>query len=142
MTLYLNFRSHSVGGSVAGPFLMQGDGTLRPPALQLLDPASIRSFIDGKNVLFGIHGFNVSLEKGSRSLGQLEPYLRLGASDVFVGVLWPGDYWLPVVNYPFEGADAMECGKRLAAYCRDSFAKAQSFSFVSHSLGARLSSRP
>jgi hypothetical protein len=71
-------------------------------------------------------------------LGQLEPRLGLSALDLFIGVLWPGDFWLPVVNYPFEGAVSMDCGRRLADYCRRWFRQAQGFSFVSHSLGARL----
>jgi hypothetical protein len=138
MTLYLNFRSQSVGGTVVDPFVLRGDGAASPLALQMVSAAELASLVAGKNVMFGIHGFNVSLEYGARSLGQLEPQLGLGASDLFFAVLWPGDYWLPVVNYPFEGAVSMDCGKRLAEFCARSLASAQSLSFVSHSLGARL----
>jgi hypothetical protein len=138
MTLYLNFRSQGVGGSVVDPYPLQGDAAVNPPMLRLVDWSVIGSLVAGKNVLFGIHGFNVSFDHGARSLGQLEPHLGLSSSDIFFGVLWPGDYWLPVVNYPFEGGVSMDCGRRLAAVCRRWFAKAQSLSFVSHSLGARL----
>src|SRR5581483_6449595 len=62
----------------------------------------------------------------------------LAAADLFIGVLWPGDYWLPVVNYPFEGAVSMDCGRRLADFCDQRLAAAASLSFASHSLGARL----
>jgi hypothetical protein len=45
---------------------------------------------------------------------------------------------MPAVNYPFEGSDAMECGRRLADFCTRWLSEAQSLSFFSHSLGARL----
>lgn len=138
MTLYLNFRSQSVGGTVIDPFVLQGDGTAAPPALSVLDWINVGSLVAGKDVLFGVHGFNVSREHGARSLGQLELALGLTSSEVFFGVLWPGDYWLPVVNYPFEGGVSMDCGRRLAACCAKNFARARSLSFMSHSLGARL----
>jgi esterase/lipase superfamily enzyme len=89
-------------------------------------------------VLFAVHGFNVSFEYGARSLARLEPQIGLGPSDVFFGVLWPGDYWIPAVNYPFEGEVSTDCGRRLADFCRRWLNRAQSISFVSHSLGARL----
>jgi hypothetical protein len=138
MTYYLSFRSQNVGGAVAGPHVFEGDGTVSPLALRLIADRDAAALVAGKNVLFGVHGFNVSGSRGACSLGQLEPHLGLTASDVFFGVLWPGDFWLPVVNYPFEGEVSIDCGKRLAEYCARSLAKAQSFSFVSHSLGARL----
>src|SRR5437879_56340 len=138
MTLYLNFRSHSVGGTVIDPIVLAGDGTADPPALSVVDWPTVEATVAGKRVLFAVHGFNVSREHGARSLGQLEAAVGLSAAEVFVGVLWPGDYWLPVVNYPFEGGVAMDCGRRLAVCCAQRFARAQSISFVSHSLGARL----
>lgn len=138
MTLYLSFRSHGVGGAVVDPFALEGEGTADPPRLIARSADQIGAVVAGKHVLFGVHGFNVSQEHGERSLGQLEPHLALGASDAFFGVLWPGDYWLPVVNYPFEGGVSMDCGRRLAAFCRTTLSRAQSISFISHSLGARL----
>lgn len=138
MTLYLSFRSSGIDGSVIAPRVFEGDGTRRKPALRLVEPIEVASLVSGRNVLFGVHGFNVSRDEGIRSLGRLEPHLGLTSSDVFIGVLWPGDSWLPVVNYPFEGGDAMDCGQRLAECCRRDLASAQSFSFFSHSLGARL----
>jgi hypothetical protein len=53
-------------------------------------------------------------------------------------MLWPGDWWVPAINYPFEGATSMECGRRLAAWIRRFCTTAASLSFASHSLGARL----
>ncbi len=98
----------------------------------------IEPIVNGKNVLFAVHGFDVSYQQGACSLGQLEPQLSLGLSDIYFGVLWPGDYWIPVINYPFEGDVAIDCGRRLATFCKLWLSRAQSISFVSHSLGARL----
>jgi esterase/lipase superfamily enzyme len=100
--------------------------------------AQLPSLVVQKNILFGVHGFNVSYQRGANTYAALEPQLGLAAADVFFGVLWPGDYWLPVVNYPFEGSVAVDCGRRLASFCTRWLAQAHSISFVSHSLGARL----
>ena len=138
MTCYLNFRSGAVDGTVVDPYLLQGDGTVDPPALRAVSWIEIAPLVAGRNLLFGVHGFNVNYANGARSLAQLEPRLGLGAADLFIGVLWPGDAWIPVINYPFEPADAMHCGRLLAAFCERWLAGAQSFSFLSHSLGALL----
>lgn len=94
--------------------------------------------ISGKNLLFTTHGFNVSYQDGACSLGLLDSYLSLASPHLFIGMLWPGDSWLPVVDYPFEGDVALDCGKRLATFCNSQCGSAQSVSFLSHSLGARL----
>src|SRR6266852_8860416 len=99
MTLYLTLRSRSVGGAVVDPRVLEGDGTASPLTLSAVAATQIGARVASKHVLFGVHGFNVSYQHGACSLGQLEPYLGLTAADVFFGVLWPGDYWLPVVNY-------------------------------------------
>lgn len=138
MSYYLNFRANAVGGPVIDPYLLQGDGTANPPLLRSVDWSALDAIVSGKNVLFGVHGFNVSYEQGACSLGRLEPHLGMGPSEVFFGVLWPGDFWIPVINYPFEGDVAIDCGRRLAIFCRRWLSKAQSISFLSHSLGARL----
>jgi hypothetical protein len=57
---------------------------------------------------------------------------------LFVGLLWPGDWWLPAVNYPFAGSPAMAAGRELGRICLQWLADAASLSFVSHSLGARV----
>lgn len=138
MTLYLNFRSQAVAGSIVDPYMLRGDGTAFPPALSAVPWAEIAGLVAGRNLLLGTHGFNVNYEEGARSLGQLERRLALGPSDLFIGVLWPGDFWIPVVNYPFEGDDANVCGAKLARFCNAWLGPAQSLSFVSHSLGGRL----
>lgn len=138
MTLYLNFRSQGVGGALVDPYLLEGNGTASPPALKAVAWADIAAKVAGRDVLLGVHGFNVSYRSGANAFGLLDGSLGLGASEIFIGVLWPGDFWIPAVNYPFEGSDAMECGRRLAAFCTLWLSEAQSLSFFSHSLGARL----
>jgi hypothetical protein len=138
VSYYLNFRSQSVGGGVVEPYVLEGNGTANPLALRSVDSRLIGPIVNRKNVLFAVHGFNVSYQYGACSLGQLEPQIAPGPSDIFFGILWPGDFWIPVINYPFEGGVAIDCGRRLAAFCKRWLRNAQSFSFVSHSLGARL----
>lgn len=135
MTLYLRLRSREVAGSVVAPRIFEGTD---PESLRERTAADIRRHVAGKNIVFGVHGFNVNQREGVRSLGRLEPLLGLLEFDVFFGVLWPGDFWIPFINYPFEGSDARESGKKLAAFCRAEFGRAASFSFISHSLGARV----
>src|SRR5260370_19699042 len=138
MTLYLNFRSQRRGGATGPPHLLEGNGTTAPPALKTVAWADIAAKVAGKDVLLGVHGFNVNYRNGANSFGLLDGSLGLAGSEIFIGVLWPGDFWIPAVNYPFEGSDAMECGRRLADFCTRWLSEAQSLSFFSHSLGARL----
>ena len=138
MTYFLNFRTQNVGGAVTGPVLYQGDGTVPASGWSLIPAARISSLFAGKSILFATHGFNVSQQQGANSLGLLDNYLKLTSSALFVGMLWPGDSIIPIVDYPFEGSVAMDCGTRLAQFCEDLCASAQALSFVSHSLGARF----
>jgi hypothetical protein len=142
MTYFINCRSQAVGGSVVDPYILEGDGTASPPALRAIGSIELQNLVAGRNVLIATHGFNVSYQHGACSLGNLDAYLAslggLTASDLYLGLLWPGDFWIPVINYPFEGGHAMDCGRRVAAFCNNQLAAAQSISFVSHSLGARV----
>jgi hypothetical protein len=138
VTYFLNFRSAGVGGAVIDPYLLQGDGTTNPPSLSVVPWAQVQSVLAGRNILFATHGFNVDYASGARALGRLGDYLKLPPPNLFIGMLWPGDAWIPVVDYPFEGDVAIDCGNRLAEFCNTWGAVAQSFSFASHSLGARF----
>jgi hypothetical protein len=138
MTYFLNFRVQGVGGAVIDPYLLEGDGTAVPPALSVVPWALVPSIVAGQNLLFATHGFNVSYQAGACSLGLLDEYLNLASPNLFIGMLWPGDAWLPIVDYPFEGDVAIDCGGRLARFCNNWCAGVQSLSFLSHSLGARL----
>ena len=138
MTYFLNFRTKNVGGAVTDPVLYEGDGTAPASGWSLIPAARIPSLFAGKSILFATHGFNVSQQQGANSLGLLDNYLNLTSSNLFVGMLWPGDSIIPIVDYPFEGSVAMDCGTRLAKFCKDFCGSAQALSFVSHSLGARF----
>ncbi len=138
MTYFLNFRTRGIGGAVVDPYLLEGDGTTVPPTLSVVPRALIPSIVAGQNLSFATHGFNVSYQNGARSLGSLDGYFKLPEPSLFIGMLWPGDSWLPIVDYPFEGGVALDCGRRLATFCTDWCTAAQSLSFLSHSLGARM----
>lgn len=138
MTYFLNFRAQGVGGAVIDPYLLEGDGTTDPPVFSVVPWPQVPSIVAGRNLLFATHGFNVSYQDGACSLGLLDRYLSLASPNLFIGLLWPGDAWLPIVDYPFEGSVALDCGGRLAAFCNSWCASAQSLSFLSHSLGVRL----
>jgi hypothetical protein len=134
---FLNFRAQPVSGGVVDPYLLRGDGEISP-AVSAVSWSDVNGLIDGKDVLFAVHGFNVNYADALRTYSILDQQLALGESAVLIGVLWPGDFWIPAVNYPFEGSDAMDCGRRLAAFCTRYLGGARSLSFMSHSLGARL----
>src|SRR5438552_5182839 len=129
MTYFLSFRTAAIGGAVVDPYLLEGDGTTQPPSLSPVADARIPSIVAGRSLLFAAHGFNVSELEGTRSLGLLDSYLDLASSSLFIGILWPGDSWLPIVDYPFEGDVALDCGARLAEFCNNFCAGAQSISF-------------
>jgi Alpha/beta hydrolase of unknown function (DUF900) len=139
MTLLLSFRTAPVAGGNATPSealeLASPDGVLsfaRVPFAELSQRAA------GRNVLLATHGFNVHLEPGARSLARLEAQIAPTGQELFIGVLWPGDFWIPAVNYPFAGSPAMAAGRALALICNRWLTDAASLSFVSHSLGARV----
>lgn len=136
MTYYVSFRAGGTGRSISGPILLAGDlaqGGLRP-----LSDLEFRAVIGGRHLLFGTHGFNTSFRTGALQLARFDADLALRDSAVFVGILWPGDAAVPFINYPFEAADAVECGRQLAALCNLRCQAAANLSFVSHSLGGRL----
>jgi hypothetical protein len=137
MTLFLSFRSQPVAGSVVYPRLAVADPA-QPGRLALVDDGECPGLVAGRDVLFVVHGFKVNQARGVAAIATLDARLALGEAAVVIGVLWPGDSWMPFVNYPFEGSDTMECGGNLADYCSRFLGTARSLSFMSHSLGARL----
>jgi hypothetical protein len=137
VTLFLDFRTKDVGGSVIGPYLREGDGA-SVASLTYLSPEQVSERLYRRNLLFAAHGFNVSRPNGAFSIGALDDYLALSGPDLLIGVLWPGDFWIPVINYPFEGSVAMSTGKLLANFCNRQCGETLSLSFLSHSLGARV----
>jgi esterase/lipase superfamily enzyme len=137
VTLFLSFRtSPRAGGILPAPQVLEAHDLGDP--LTALAVGLPPERIAGRECVFVTHGFNVSFEEGVRALARLERALALPPTFVFVGVLWPGDFWVPVVNYPTEADDAVRCGTLLAAFVQQHFATARALSFVSHSLGGRL----
>lgn len=139
MTLYLNLRQLTVGGYVLDqPYLLQGAAATNLSQLTAVPWEKIAQLVGGRNLLFIVHGFNVNFAAGARMNDRIGPFLNLDPGDLVIGVLWPGDSFIPVIDYPFEGNVAIAAGKAIAKFCRGYLASARSFSFASHSLGARV----
>lgn len=137
MTRFVTVRAQDIGGPVIRAQVIEAAPAARPQ-YRPVEPRRVARDVAGKDVIFGIHGFNVSRPSGVRALAGLEAALKLTPDQAFFGVLWPGDFWLPVVNYPAEASDAVKGGGYLAEYLNAWMAGAASLSFVSHSLGGRL----
>jgi hypothetical protein len=136
-TRCISFRSDDVGGAIAPAAIFDADIdatiTYRPiPMAQAAAEAA------GKDLILAIHGFNVSRKDGVRAFTALKDRLAIADTEYFLGVLWPGDFWIPAVNYPWEAHDAVKCGARLANVLNNEFAAAATISLLSHSLGARV----
>jgi hypothetical protein len=138
VTSYISFRERAVGGSIIHPLILAGEGSQPSRTYRPLAPAEVDAMIAGKDLLLVAHGFNVGREQGASQMAALEARLSLPPTAHFFGILWPGDFFLPVVNYPFEANDAVRCGALLAELCNRRFTQAASLSFMSHSLGGRL----
>lgn len=136
MTLFLNFRVSPIGGAIATvPAIRQSNPDL---SLSPFDPRKFQQLISGRDILFVVHGYNNNQTNGIRALSQLEPLLKLPASAVVIGILWPGDSYAGFISYPVEKPTASQVGRHLAAFCNRELRQAASFSFASHSLGARV----
>ncbi len=137
MVWIINQRTAGQAGAIAAAACW--DVTPGPtPTYAVVTPAALDARTAGREVIIAIHGFNLSRPKAVRAYATLERMLALTDDQVFLGVCWPGDGWAPVVNYPWEASDARKCGDLLAAWLTTAIPRAQSFSFVSHSLGGRL----
>ena len=94
--------------------------------------------VAGRDLILATHGFNVDQRRGVESLSLWATACPLPSNSLFVGILWPGDSRIPVlVDYVYEGVEAIASGKLLAAYLNAHAGQAASLSFASHSLGAR-----
>lgn len=134
----MNFRERSVAGGVKDPTFLEGAAETATAGLKVIGDGAVIRRTSRRDVLFATHGFNVSMAEGICSLARLEEALSLPESCQFIGILWPGDFWIPAINYPFEGETATDCGRRFARYCDRNLRSSSSISFITHSLGARL----
>ncbi len=141
MTYFVDLRADSAGGNpVAGvsDIVIRTDAQPFPNPLMPLGPELIQA-VQGKDVLLAAHGFHVNRENGIANLSHWNEWLELGPNGFFVGVLWPGDArWVPFIDYPIEGNEAIHSGQLLAQYLLANFTGVASLSFASHSLGARV----
>ena len=138
MTRFLTLRTQDVAGSVQPARVVDCNPSITPYAYSLVPDAQVARDVAGSDVVLAIHGFNVSRPHGVGSLAKLDEYLALPPNYLFFGVLWPGDFWLPVVDYPWEAAHAVTTGRYIADYANRVFQSATSISFISHSLGGRV----
>ncbi len=148
ITRFLDLRMLWGGGEVAPAAQpMQWNGTTaigdtnytdhsRYVDLSLTD---LQSYVRGRDVLLATHGFANNREDGIRELSEWRKLLTLPDSAAYLGVLWPGDSeYLGPLCYPGEPSQAMDAGAKLAAFIDANLQGATSFSFASHSLGARV----
>lgn len=132
MTWFLDLRVQQVGGGVARQAAVYDQDTLVPAA-------RLEEATRNRDVLVAAHGFNVDRAFARRSLSYWDSLQSLPEDMVFLAVLWPGDSaWLPGLDYPVEGNEAIASGNLLAGFILRHLPGAASFSFASHSLGARL----
>ena len=140
MTYFIDLRADSAGGNPAADVngvVVRTDAQPDPNPSRPMD-GELAQAVQGRDVLLGTHGFHVNRRDGISNLACWNQWLQLGGNGIFVAVLWPGDSrWLPFVDYPLEGDEAIKSGRLLASYLARRFAGVNSLSFVSHSLGAR-----
>jgi hypothetical protein len=141
VTYFIDLRADSVGGNpVAGmdAVVVRTETQQNPNPASPLGPELVRS-IQGRDVLLGTHGFHVNRGDGIGNLAHWAKWVQFGPNGLFIGVLWPGDSgWIPFLDYPVEGNEAIKSGQLLAAYLGANFGGAASISLASHSLGARM----
>jgi hypothetical protein len=133
VTLFIDLRATASGGVCAAEATVWEDST------RLLSNEEFVARTQGLDLVLATHGFNVDREHGIRALSAWGQLCELPDASLFVGVLWPGDsQFLPVLDYPVEGSEAIASGKVLARFLDRQAAGAASISFVSHSLGGRM----
>jgi alpha/beta hydrolase family protein DUF900 len=139
VTYLINLRAGS-WGAVCSPYILSGDPLTGQPPMNAVSWDTVAALVRGKALLLAAHGFNVSYDAGLVSLARLESALNLAGSstDLFFGILWPGDWVIPAINYPAEDKIASHAGRLLGQFCNEWLGGARSISFVSHSLGARV----
>ena len=137
MNYFINLRAGPYG-AVCDPYVIAGDITAGDPVMKSVPFESVPALVQGKNVLLATHGFNVGYQDGVRSLGRFSQSLAPTSNEFVFGVLWPGDWVIPAINYPFEEKIAAHAGQLLGKFCNRWLTGAGNLSLVSHSLGARV----
>ena len=133
MTLFIDLRATPSGGICAAEARVWDAGAT------LLSNEEFMSRIRGRDIVLATHGFNVNRNDGIKALSSWDGLCQILPSSLFIGVLWPGDSrYLPVLDYSFEGNEAIASGQLLARFLNQNANSAASLSLVSHSLGARM----
>jgi|HubBroStandDraft_6_1064221.scaffolds.fasta_scaffold23382_2 hypothetical protein len=131
---FLSTRVHSVGGPVGPLKILDADrlGHIEDLTQELLND------IHGREVFFGVHGFEVNQADGISHLTDWFGHLQIG-STIPIGILWPGDCIIPIaIDYIWEGNESIASGDLLSTFLNNNFAGVVSLCFASHSLGARV----
>ena len=132
MTLFIDLRATANGG------LCAPDATVREGG-QTVSAGDFADRVRGRDLVLATHGFNVDRASGIQSLSDWEKLCTLPPNCLFIGVLWAGDSrYLPVLDYPAEGDEAITSGRLLSKFLNDNASGAASLSFASHSLGGRM----
>jgi len=77
--------------------------------------------IQGRDVFFATHGFEVNQADGISHLGFWLDNLEIGNA-VPIGIVWPGDCVIPIfVDYILEGREAIKSGQLLATFLNANF---------------------
>lgn len=123
---FLNFRRFAIGGPAI-------PGRLHDAAGRAL-PWSVME--ESEEVVFALHGFNVTESAGRRTLGD---FAALVPSPLLtLGVLWPGDGAANALTYPFEEKPADDTATWLARTVLDHARPTARLNFIAHSLGCRV----
>lgn len=131
---FLSTRVQQIGGPAKSVTVLDAD---RPGSTEDL-LSQLKAEIEGRDVFFVTHGFEVDQPTGIKELGAWLGNLQVGSA-VKIGILWPGDASLKLfVDYIVEGREAIQSGNFLSDFLNNNFAGAVSLSFASHSLGARV----
>ena len=88
---FISTRAQSVGGPVGPLKILDADRPGYPGDLTQEFLQAIR----GRELFFGIHGFNVHQQDGIQNLGYWFDNLQIGDA-LPVGILWPGDCIVPI----------------------------------------------
>lgn len=132
MTLFIDLRASDIGGLCADEATVKEAG-------QTVPASDFAGRVRGRDLVLATHGFNVDRADGVQSLSDWEKLCTLPPNCLFIGVLWAGDSrYLPVLDYPVEGDEAIKSGRLLSKFLNDNASGAASLSFSSHSLGARM----
>ncbi len=129
MKFVLDFRTSDRGGAVV-------PGRLSSPTAN--GHAALDQLRAAGRIAFLVHGFNVTRPHGLERLGRFADQLAHCLDWALVSVVWPGDAWIPGINYVVEGRDADDTAAEFAKFLRDGLPARPTLSFATHSLGARV----